>query len=113
MTDIPEIRGGGHLPMGAARNTWGRHAIDWTTVRMIEAMIIGIDTEIDDPVVGLIPANEPLTLEQAARAVGMKPSPTYTGGIEGVTASSLMSACIRLATSPHTSSARRPDSEPS
>ena len=74
MTDIPEIRGGGHLPMGAARNTWGRHAIDWTTVRMIEAMIIGIDTEIDDPVVGLIPANEPLTLEQAARAVGMKPS---------------------------------------
>jgi hypothetical protein len=39
---------------------------------MAHAMCVGIDTALDDEVVGPIPANRPLSLRQAARAVGMK-----------------------------------------
>lgn len=90
MTDIPEIRPNGHLNMGPARAGWGTRGIDWATTRLIEAMIIGVDREVEitspkrdplgpDGIPGgyrtiTLPANTPLPLEHAARAIGMKVS---------------------------------------
>lgn len=69
---LPETRDG-RAPMTYKQNRqYSGGASDWKVARIIDAMIIGIDKEIDDPIVGRIPARAPLPLEQAARAVGLR-----------------------------------------
>ena len=71
MSDLPELRNG-RLPMGDARGGENNRGIDFKTVKLIGSMVVGIAEPIDDAVCGLIPANTPLELRQAARAVNMK-----------------------------------------
>ena len=70
LTDLPTIKDG-RLPLGEARSGQCRRGVDWKSARLIQCMITGIAEEIDDAVCGLIPANTPLDLRAAARAVGM------------------------------------------
>jgi hypothetical protein len=50
-----------------------RHGtLDCKTRRLCHAMVCGIDTPLEDAVVGTIPANKPLGIREACRAVGMK-----------------------------------------
>jgi hypothetical protein len=90
MSDV-DIRDNGHLNMGEARAgnemTTGRRGIDWATVKLIEAQIVGIAAEVEidttarypkkngipgDYIKKLLPPNTPLSLEESARAIGMK-----------------------------------------
>jgi hypothetical protein len=72
MTDaLPELRNG-YIPRRwpAAGQYHGRVPA-WKIWRLIDAMVIGIESEIDDKIVGIIPPNTPLPPENAGRAVGV------------------------------------------
>ena len=93
--------------MGAARRSHGmgqNFDIDWITVRWLEAMILGIDEEIPAKPPDLrpgfnykgtpaIPAGVPLSLEQAARAVGMRLSRARRLWVEPVVQQAYETAC--------------------
>ena len=72
LTDLPELRDDGHLPiLYRQNNQYSGGASAWKVTRLNDALTIGIDKEIDDPHIGLIPANVPLDSRQAARALGL------------------------------------------
>lgn len=55
----------------ARAGTYHGHVPAWKIWRYIDALVIGISEPVDDKIVGFIPANVALPMEQAARAVGV------------------------------------------
>jgi hypothetical protein len=69
--ELPQLTRTGRLQVGPGRRK-GRESLDWKSTNFLYAILLGVDTEIEDNVVGHIPANTPLGMEQAARAVGLR-----------------------------------------
>jgi len=74
MSDLPQLTEDGRLPIKTTRGQQYSPGgvTDWKAQRLIDCMVIGVETEIDDKIVGLIEPNTPLPLEKATRACGLR-----------------------------------------
>lgn len=70
MTDALPKLSNGRLPM-RKHGQYLEGVSEWKRHKLIVAMVVGIEAEIDDKIVGVIPPNTPLTLDKACRAIDL------------------------------------------